>query len=1157
MYVKSVQGHISANKVRGCLWTVWLSAAALSISCPPTLAAIEFVDVTTSSGIGHTGASYGASWGDFNGDGLADLWVGNHYTPPSLYRNNGNGTFSDVVSSVWPGPVRDTHGAAWADFDRDGDQDLIEVVGGANSNQLWLNNSGVFVDVAPLQGVDTPGARSRTPLWLDWDRDGYLDLVLTHALGNGTFPFVLRNTGSGFEDATATVGAPLERTTSAYLSDLTEDGALDLALLVSGSPQFPGAVYDISSIPFILRPDLSNGGGAVSDAVFADFNGDLRTDIFATRGAGPQQLAVRSSTEIAFSIGANSDEKAVSFETTGPINVSVFPGATSPSLLVGQAGQTPAVTPTPELSFGSFLVTLDPQDMINHGIAPHTPGEDEGIYIGYDAQLTTWTIALTSPASKSVNFVVTSPGAIQNAQAIGFQASPALPWPSYFMRTDTGFEERRSQSGLATGMPCFSVVSGDFDNDMDVDLYLACTLGVSNVPNILLENLGNGSFTFVPNAGGASGSLAGKAGNVVTADYDQDGFLDLFVANGAGAEPFNGGPHQLFQNVGNLNKWIELDLIGDISSPHGIGAIVKVTAGGKTQVREQNGGTHTESQNFQRLHFGLGNNDLIEQIEVLWPSGITQILTNIPSNQILSIMEQDQDGDGVSDSIDNCPNISNSYQSDIDNDSQGDACEAPEANGFWLDFDNPDAIAHIYGLYFHLTDTQVFFGDIPAMNITVLDTAHIVATVPDGQPVGPITVITPNGSDSTPSNAALIDRGGGLIYDTELNITWLQDTNYASTQGFDDDGLMTWPVAMSWAASLGYYDSVRNKTWNDWRLPSALNQDGSGPCFGLNCFNSELGHLYYIDQIKRASPGPFKNHKIGSYWSRTGRAPLPGTAWLFTTGIGKQDFTGPLEEILVAYAWVVRDGDVAGSVPFANNDSFTVTKGQSANLILALNDIGTDDGLNLASISIINGPSNGRIESINAEGSVDYRHNGSDTVSDSFTYTINDVSTATSNVASVGILVRYPNQAPVANDDNGAVNESDTVNINLAANDSDFDSGLDLASIRLTSKPTNGSVTVNKDGTVDYTEITAGATSDSFTYVISDLSGAISNTAMVTINVDGATSTLIGSSGGGGGGGGGGCTLNAAACQDSTFPLLMLVMLSYFFRGTFRIGRSR
>jgi len=169
----------------------------------------------------------------------------------------------------------------------------------------------------------------------------------------------------------------------------------------------------------------------------------------------------------------------------------------------------------------------------------------------------------------------------------------------------------------------------------------------------------------------------------------------------------------------------------------------------------------------------------------------------------------------------------------------------------------------------------------------------------------------------TNASAVLTDRGAGLIYDSDLDITWLADFKYAQTSGFDADGRMTWHTAMSWAANLEYSDPVRGTTWTDWRLPTALDPDGSGPCFGTSCPDSELGHLLFVEGVAPNSPGPFTNFANGSYWSSTRRAPLPGVAWLFNftaDGLGKQDFTGPLEDLLVAFAVAVRDGDVAAEV---------------------------------------------------------------------------------------------------------------------------------------------------------------------------------------------------------------------------------------------------
>lgn len=181
---------------------------------------------------------------------------------------------------------------------------------------------------------------------------------------------------------------------------------------------------------------------------------------------------------------------------------------------------------------------------------------------------------------------------------------------------------------------------------------------------------------------------------------------------------------------------------------------------------------------------------------------------------------------------------------------------------------------------------------------------------------------------ATPSHADLIDRGGGMIYDTDLNITWLQDANYARTSGFSADGLLDWNTATLWAENLVYGG------FGDWRLPSSLNGDGTGPCFLTDCTGSEMGHLYYTELGNTAflpgsippggcnvgvdcglvNVGPFVNLQF-AHWSSTAFDPvrdvsLTGTAWDFDFVHGVQGVgVGPL------FAWAVRDGDVVSAVP--------------------------------------------------------------------------------------------------------------------------------------------------------------------------------------------------------------------------------------------------
>lgn len=167
--------------------------------------------------------------------------------------------------------------------------------------------------------------------------------------------------------------------------------------------------------------------------------------------------------------------------------------------------------------------------------------------------------------------------------------------------------------------------------------------------------------------------------------------------------------------------------------------------------------------------------------------------------------------------------------------------------------------------------------------------------------------------------AALHDRGGGFIYDDALDVTWLQDANYAKTSGHDADGLMTWQDAMAWVAGLSVYDAVRDTTYDDWRLPV------SDFCFNYSgCTDSEMGHLYYIDLGGVAHVALATTHNDNyplfqniqnpfdaSHWSSTVASTYPSlTVWAFDMDNGIQSKNGASNDAYL-YAWAVRDGDVA------------------------------------------------------------------------------------------------------------------------------------------------------------------------------------------------------------------------------------------------------
>ena len=126
---------------------------------------------------------------------------------------------------------------------------------------------------------------------------------------------------------------------------------------------------------------------------------------------------------------------------------------------------------------------------------------------------------------------------------------------------------------------------------------------------------------------------------MAVADYDLDGYLDLFVRNGRELMPFGSGPDQLLKNTGNGNHWIELDLVGSESNRNGIGAGIVVTSGGIKQMRVVDNGTHGYVQDFRRAHFSLGANARVELIEVEWPPGKRTAYTDLVADQLLVLDE--------------------------------------------------------------------------------------------------------------------------------------------------------------------------------------------------------------------------------------------------------------------------------------------------------------------------------------------------------------------------------------------------------------------------------------------------------------------------------------------------------------------------------------
>ncbi len=617
--------------------------------CPGTCLepTIAFDEVTAAAGITHVGRSWGSAWGDANGDGFIDLWVSNHQDMDSLYENKGDGTFVDVWRDLFENwRNTDTHGAAWADFDNDGDLDLLVEVGAGGGimslpNQLYENTAAGFIDRAVELGLDYPLGRGRTPLWLDWDRDGLLDVFLGNDTRPEAPPALFLQRTNGFVNATEELSdKPLGTSQFATLADLSGDR---LPELVTHAWRFPQSALDFHrASPEDIKRELNVPIPAYDsyDVAIGDFNGDLRNDMFIVydRHNSEVNLVHTDKINAALIMPVEHANLRRGFDFVGPesirVEVVTFPPLANDEIFIGDGGWHP--------SQSTFeLVSTDPS--VQGRIDP-VPGVDHGFYVSFDLVAQSWRVRLSiSPTRIAVgqraNVTISGSSEISDLTRVGI-ATLEPPGARLFLWHNDRFVDTSLESGFDEPIRCRSVAAADFDNDMDLDLYMVCSDIARNLANRLYLNLGDGQFIEIADAVGASGSDAGVGDVVTVADYDNDGFVDLFVTNGRDLAPFsNDGPDQLFHNTGNTNHWLEIDLVGTSVNSDGMGASVIVTTGGVAQLRETGGCMHNAAMNACRLHFGLANNAVVEQVSVRWPDGSDQNLGPVAADQVLTVVQ--------------------------------------------------------------------------------------------------------------------------------------------------------------------------------------------------------------------------------------------------------------------------------------------------------------------------------------------------------------------------------------------------------------------------------------------------------------------------------------------------------------------------------------
>jgi hypothetical protein len=248
-----------------------------------------------------SGGTLTDAWADVDLDGDPDRFVGFNGAPSRLYRNDREGGFVDVAAEMGLALARPVRTAAWGDFDRDGDPDLLlGFAGGAPVSALFRNDrAGGFVDVSATVGLRLDAGATRQASWIDYDADGDLDLFLAMRDRDNR---LFRNDGeTGFTDVTAATGiGDSRRSVGALWLDDDADGDLDLVVANMDGDANALWLHDAGRFTDAAPgTPVAGGGRALGDAAQGsvrvcevDYDSDGRFDLYFAN-YGPNTLIRR------------------------------------------------------------------------------------------------------------------------------------------------------------------------------------------------------------------------------------------------------------------------------------------------------------------------------------------------------------------------------------------------------------------------------------------------------------------------------------------------------------------------------------------------------------------------------------------------------------------------------------------------------------------------------------------------------------------------------------------------------------------------------------------------------------------------------------------------------------------------------------------------
>ncbi len=588
------------------------------------------------------GPSWALAVADVDGDGDLDLYSGNHADNPSLYLNDGRGRLTDV-GAVWGiAGTHDAHGAVFVDLDRDGDLDLLEVTGaqsggGVGANRAWMVDGVSATDAAAALGLQYPLGSGRMPVPADLDGDGRLDVVLINQVrtdGLGATTLLTAQADGTFEElAPSPPELSLGAATGGAWVDADGDGVMEVVQFqrsggVVAMRATGGALVDVS--PQVGLPTTS----WLADLVIADLTNDGLRDVYLSRWREVSQLIVgEDARSLQLALLVTDEPEGVRFRSDGRVVVNLQPPWTWSAFDIRIGGRC--------LSTTTASVVLQADDPLAEGTcAAIVAGSQRGLSIGRLAD-GTWEVVLRSDGFDRGNVEVLLDAPATEVASVGFTE----PTESEASATDRdrlwvaapggGLSDDGWSRGFQTPTRCDAVVAADFDNDMDLDLFFACSGPALNTPDQLWINDGAGHFA--PLLGhGAEGGTAGRSDAAVAADLDGDGWLDLVVGNGNAAPPFNAGPLSVFRNVGGDAHWLAVDVRDAQGAPaHGVS--VEVEAGGVLQLRDAAVGVHRGAFALTPLHVGLGPHPRADRVVVRWPDGVQVTLLDVQADAVLRV----------------------------------------------------------------------------------------------------------------------------------------------------------------------------------------------------------------------------------------------------------------------------------------------------------------------------------------------------------------------------------------------------------------------------------------------------------------------------------------------------------------------------------------